>query len=211
MQRKKIQKNAKKYKKNQKIPKSHPTSHKITSLPADPPPTKPTPNLLHLAPRPRPGGGHCQKRSDAAIQPNVIARPSKMPAAISTTPENIYTRHTKNQPQQTPMRYLHFSHQIYPLQPPNTTPYNNSHFITIYLKKFSARCSCAELADIQPPEPIDGISMMPTLPNKGKQTEHKYLFLGKRIIRGTEKTLSDEDILKAEKTDVVVPRFSHYG
>ena len=34
----------------------------------------------------------------------------------------------------------------------------------------------AELAGIKPPEPIDGLSFVPTLTEKGKQAEHKYLF-----------------------------------
>jgi arylsulfatase A-like enzyme len=73
----------------------------------------------------------------------------------------------------------------------------------------------AELAGIQPPSPIDGISIVPTLLDKGKQAEHKYLFFigskpqdNSRIIRGKSETRSDEEIMKEALTDVIVPKFA---
>ena len=74
----------------------------------------------------------------------------------------------------------------------------------------------AELAGIEPPAPIDGISMVPTLLGKGKQPEHKYLYFNKagrnapagRIIRGKTETRTDAEILKEARTEVVVPKFT---
>ena len=69
----------------------------------------------------------------------------------------------------------------------------------------------AELAGIKPPTPIDGISMVPTLLDRGKQVEHKYLFFGdaKRnlIIRSKTEKRTDQEILKEAVTKVVVPEF----
>ena len=72
-----------------------------------------------------------------------------------------------------------------------------------------------QLAGIEAPAPIDGISIAPTLLDKGKQGEHKYLFFNgskpgrnSRIIRGKSETRSDEDILKEAITDVIVPTFT---
>ncbi|MBN2012024.1 sulfatase-like hydrolase/transferase [candidate division KSB1 bacterium] len=71
----------------------------------------------------------------------------------------------------------------------------------------------AELADINPPAPIDGLSFAPTLTGKGKQTEHKYLFFNmddknQYIVRGEGENRNDEAIIAEALTDVVVPRFS---
>ena len=85
----------------------------------------------------------------------------------------------------------------------------------------------AELAGIRPPEPIDGVSLVPTLLDHGRQKEHKYLcFIGKGarakpskkpgkgrgapylIIRGKGETRGDEKILTEADTPVVVPRFT---
>ena len=70
----------------------------------------------------------------------------------------------------------------------------------------------AELAGIEPPEPIDGVSMLPTLLGEGRQPKHPYLYFrlgGKtRIIRGEGETRSDDRILAEANTEVVVPVFS---
>ena len=73
----------------------------------------------------------------------------------------------------------------------------------------------AELAGIGAPEPIDGISMVPTLLGRGEQEKHKYLFFvgssgkGKGyIVRNKGETRSDEEILKEAVTEVVVPKFT---
>ena len=70
----------------------------------------------------------------------------------------------------------------------------------------------AELAGIEPPTPIDGISIVPTLLGRGEQMEHKYLYFRmgnkKRIIRGKAETRTDEEIDKEANTDVVVPKFT---
>ena len=69
----------------------------------------------------------------------------------------------------------------------------------------------AELAGIEPPAPIDGISMVPTLLGKGKRKAHKYLYFGagkrRLIIRGKDEKRGESDILKEAVTDVVVPKF----
>jgi len=70
-----------------------------------------------------------------------------------------------------------------------------------------------ELAGIDPPTPIDGISFVPTLLQSGQQTHHRYLFFGtgkgKRfyVVRGPGEDRSDEEIFAEANTDVVVPKF----
>lgn len=73
----------------------------------------------------------------------------------------------------------------------------------------------AELAMIEPPKPIDGISFAPTLFGVGKQPHHRYLFFAcsdkKRrcyIVRGPGETRSDDEIYAEAFTDVVVPEFT---
>jgi arylsulfatase A-like enzyme len=69
----------------------------------------------------------------------------------------------------------------------------------------------AELAGIEPPAPIDGISFVPTLLGTGRQASHPYLFfsLGKQryVVRGPEETRSDDAIRAEADTKVVVPAF----
>jgi len=70
----------------------------------------------------------------------------------------------------------------------------------------------AELARVKPPQPVDGISFVPTLTGQGKQASHKYLYFhmagkGDRIIRSADETRTDEEIRAEANTDVVVPRF----
>jgi arylsulfatase A-like enzyme len=72
----------------------------------------------------------------------------------------------------------------------------------------------AELAGIDPPAPIDGVSFVPTLLEKGEQKHHRYLFFGssdrnKRfyVVRGDGETRSDEEIFAEAKTEVVIPKF----
>jgi len=71
--------------------------------------------------------------------------------------------------------------------------------------------TCAALAGIRPPAPIDGISMVPTLLGRGTQARHKYLYFGagkrRLIIRNTGETRTDEQILPEAVTDVIVPTF----
>jgi len=73
----------------------------------------------------------------------------------------------------------------------------------------------AELAGIEPPAPIDGISMVPTLRGRGEQAEHKYLFFGagneRLIVRGKAETRSDEEIANEAVRGVVVPKFTAKG
>jgi len=70
----------------------------------------------------------------------------------------------------------------------------------------------AELAGIRPPAPIDGISLVPTLLDRGQQPRHAYLFFrmgsSQRIIRGPAETRSDEQITREANTEVVVPQFT---
>jgi arylsulfatase A len=70
----------------------------------------------------------------------------------------------------------------------------------------------AELAGVDPPAPIDGISMAATLLGKGEQKTHNYLYFGagkrRLIIRGENEKRSEEDILKEAVTPVVVPKFN---
>ena len=76
----------------------------------------------------------------------------------------------------------------------------------------------AELAGIKPPQPIDGISFVPTLAGEGQQVSHKYLYFtmgsskkkGARsyIVRGKGETRDDKAIEAEANTDVVVPRFA---
>lgn len=70
----------------------------------------------------------------------------------------------------------------------------------------------AQLAGVKPPQPIDGISFVPTLLGQGPQPSHRYLYFhmsgkGDRIIRSDAETRSDEEIRAEANTDVVVPRF----
>lgn len=72
----------------------------------------------------------------------------------------------------------------------------------------------AELAGIDPPTPIDGISFVPTLLESSEQEHHQYLFFAGRgkkkrfyIVRGPNENRSDEEIVAEAKTDVVVPVF----
>ena len=73
----------------------------------------------------------------------------------------------------------------------------------------------AELAGIEPPAPIDGISMVPTLRGRGEQAEHKYLFFGaggrRLILRGKSETRGDDEIAKEAVSGVVVPKFTAKG
>lgn len=70
----------------------------------------------------------------------------------------------------------------------------------------------AELAGIQPPAPIDGVSFVPTLIGTGKQVSHRYLFFAWKkntyIIRGKEETREDKEIIAEARTKVVVPKFT---
>jgi len=87
----------------------------------------------------------------------------------------------------------------------------------------------AELAGIDPPRPIDGISFVPALLGRGGQKRHKYLFYrggkapgtgaaapsrkkskssGCLIIRNEGETRSDEEIMAEAWTEVVVPKFT---
>jgi len=69
----------------------------------------------------------------------------------------------------------------------------------------------AELGGIAPPQPIDGISMVPTLLGKGQQKKHNYLYFGagknRLIVRNEHEKRSDDEILKEAVTKVVVPKF----
>jgi arylsulfatase A-like enzyme len=73
--------------------------------------------------------------------------------------------------------------------------------------------TCAELAGIEPPTPIDGISFVPTLLESGQQRHHRYLFFssGKNknyyVVRGRDEIRSDEEIIAEANTEVVVPTF----
>jgi len=76
----------------------------------------------------------------------------------------------------------------------------------------------AELAGIKPPQPIDGISFVPTLTEEGQQVSHKYLYFtmgsskkksGRSyIVRGKGETRDDQAIEAEANTDVVVPKFA---
>lgn len=72
----------------------------------------------------------------------------------------------------------------------------------------------AQLAGIQPPTGIDGVSFVPTLLESGRQIHHPYLFFAssdknKRyyIVRGAGETRGDEAILAEANSEVVVPWF----
>jgi arylsulfatase A-like enzyme len=72
----------------------------------------------------------------------------------------------------------------------------------------------AELAGIEPPAPIDGISFVPTLLESGEQKHHRYLFFAssdksKRcyVVRGQDESRTDEEIFAEANTGVVVPTF----
>jgi arylsulfatase A-like enzyme len=72
----------------------------------------------------------------------------------------------------------------------------------------------AELAGIDPPRPIDGVSFVPTLLGSGEQIHHPYLYFAcsdrKKpyyIVRGPGETRSDEEIHAEAHSEVVVPRF----
>lgn len=71
----------------------------------------------------------------------------------------------------------------------------------------------AELADITPPKPIDGLSFVPTLTGKRQTKQHRYLYYtrgGKNagvVIRGKSERRSEKVITKEADTDVVVPKF----
>jgi len=92
----------------------------------------------------------------------------------------------------------------------------------------------AELAGIEPPAPLDGVSMVPTLLGQGEQKHHKYLFFSKPgakpgkkppakaakrtrggpgylIIRNEGETRSDEEIIAEARGPVVVPKFAPSG
>jgi uncharacterized sulfatase len=75
----------------------------------------------------------------------------------------------------------------------------------------------AELAGIRPPEPIDGLSLVPTLTGKGEQAQHRYLYFtggGKRpgyVVRSESETRDDKTILAEADTAVVVPTFTRKG
>ena len=89
----------------------------------------------------------------------------------------------------------------------------------------------ADLGGIDPPKPIDGVSMVPTLLGQGEQEKHKYLGFfsagvkpgqktGQKtsskkgggssylILRNEGETRTDEQILAEAVTDVVVPKFN---
>ncbi len=70
----------------------------------------------------------------------------------------------------------------------------------------------AELAGVNPPAPIDGVSFVPTLTGDGEQVSHKYLFFayGNRtyIVRGKDETRNDEEIIDEAKSGVVTPLFT---
>ncbi|NQU26410.1 MAG: arylsulfatase [Candidatus Nealsonbacteria bacterium] len=71
----------------------------------------------------------------------------------------------------------------------------------------------SELAGIEPPTPIDGISFVPTLLESGEQMHHRYLFFGtgkgKRfyVVRGQDENRSDEEISAEANTEVIVPTY----
>jgi len=71
----------------------------------------------------------------------------------------------------------------------------------------------SELAGIEPPAPIDGVSFVPTLLGSGSQEHHRYLFFGTGkgrpyyIVRGQDEDRSDKQIAAEANTDVVVPAF----
>ena len=93
----------------------------------------------------------------------------------------------------------------------------------------------AELAGIDPPRPIDGLSFVPALLGRGRQQHHKYLFFrggkapaksarpakpapapskkkpkspGYLIVRNEGETRSDAEIIAEAWTEVVVPKFT---
>ncbi|RMF89629.1 MAG: hypothetical protein D6741_17745 [Planctomycetota bacterium] len=71
----------------------------------------------------------------------------------------------------------------------------------------------AELAGIEPPRPIDGISFVPTLVEHGRQRHHRYLYFRGAsakdylVIRGEGENRSDEAIAAEAEGPVVVPAF----
>jgi arylsulfatase A-like enzyme len=72
----------------------------------------------------------------------------------------------------------------------------------------------SELASIEPPAAIDGLSFVPTLLESGEQEHHRYLFFTSRdkkkryyVVRGPDESRSDEEILAEANTEVVVPTF----
>ena len=70
----------------------------------------------------------------------------------------------------------------------------------------------AALAGIAPPQPVDGLSLVPTLTGEGQQQHHRYLYFFLRgkdlIIRNKGETRSVEEIRKEAKTEVVVTEFA---
>lgn len=68
------------------------------------------------------------------------------------------------------------------------------------------------LAGIAPPQPIDGLSLAPTLTGEGEQQHHKYLYFSLRgkdmIIRSESETSTDDEIRKKANTKVVVTKFA---
>ncbi|GAB6165139.1 arylsulfatase [Thermostilla marina] len=72
----------------------------------------------------------------------------------------------------------------------------------------------AELAGTETPQPIDGVSFVPTLLEKGEQEHHRYLYFRRAsakdylVIRGEGETRSDEAIAAEAEGEVVVPTFS---
>ncbi|MEJ2545257.1 MAG: sulfatase-like hydrolase/transferase, partial [Calditrichaceae bacterium] len=71
----------------------------------------------------------------------------------------------------------------------------------------------AELAGIKPPSPIDGVSFVPIIADKGEQKTHSYLFFNYEdknhyIVRNINEKRNDDEIIKEALTDVVVPTFS---
>jgi uncharacterized sulfatase len=76
----------------------------------------------------------------------------------------------------------------------------------------------AELAGIEPPAPIDGVSFVHTLLESGEQEHHRYLFFTSRgkkkryyVVRGPDESRSDEEIFAEANTEVVVPTFRSGG
>ena len=59
----------------------------------------------------------------------------------------------------------------------------------------------AELVDIRPPEPIDGISFLPTLLGHEQTVHHDYLYFrmyGQRVVKAPWETRTDKELCKLE-------------
>jgi hypothetical protein len=67
----------------------------------------------------------------------------------------------------------------------------------------------AELAGIDPPGPLDGISFAPTLLGKSQTRHHRYLFWRfrgvKRVKTAADEARSDQEIIAEAMGPVVVP------